>query len=116
MQAVANGTLAETEVEFSTGSACCVVIASKGYPVSYQSGFEMELPEPAQGEYIFVAGAKKEGEKLLSAGGRVLGVTATAENLPAAIDKAYALANKVKFENGFMRGDIGQRALKAYKE
>ena len=113
MQAVANGTLADTKVEFSDGSACCVVIASKGYPVSYQSGFEMELPATKDGEYIFVAGAKKEGQKLLSAGVRVLGVTATAENLPAAIEKAYALAKEVKFENGFMRSDIGQRALKA---
>lgn len=116
MRAVANGTLAEEKIEFSTGSACCVVIASKGYPVSYENGFEMELPETGKDEYIFVAGAKKEGEKLLSAGGRVLGVTAAAENLPAAIDRAYALAGKVKFENGFMRSDIGRRALKAYKE
>ena len=116
MQAVASGTLKETKVEFSDGNACCVVIASKGYPVKYKSGFEMELPKTKDGEYIFVAGAKKDGEKLLSAGGRVLGVTATGKNLPEAIENAYALAKKVKFENGFMRSDIGQRALKAYNK
>ncbi len=116
MQAVASGTLKETKVEFSDGNACCVVIASKGYPVEYKSGFEMELPKTKDGEYIFVAGAKKDGEKLLSAGGRVLGVTATGNDLPEAIENAYALAKKVKFENGFMRSDIGQRALKAYNK
>ena len=115
MQAVANGNLADINVEFSNGSACCVVIASKGYPQSYQSGFEMQLPQTKTGEYIFVAGAKKDGEKLLSAGGRVLGVTATGKNLSEAIDNAYTLAKQVVFENGFMRSDIGQRALKAYK-
>lgn len=116
MQAVSAEKLEETKVEFSNGSACCVVIASKGYPVSYQSGYEIELPETKTGEYIFVAGAKRDGDKLLSSGGRVLGVTATGETLPQAIDAAYALAKRVKFENGFMRGDIGQRALKAYIE
>ncbi len=115
MQAVANGTLGDMKVEFSEGHACCVVVASKGYPVSYQSGFELTLPEAKEGEYIFVAGAKKEGEKLLSAGGRVLGVTATADTLQGAIDRAYALAKQVKFENGFMRADIGKRALQAYE-
>ncbi|MBR7100381.1 MAG: phosphoribosylamine--glycine ligase [Clostridia bacterium] len=115
MQAVANGSLADINVEFSNGNACCVVIASKGYPQSYQSGFEMQLPKTKTGEYIFVAGAKKDGEKLLSAGGRVLGVTATGKNLSEAIDNAYTLAKQVVFENGFMRSDIGQRALKAYK-
>lgn len=116
MQAVSQGRLGEIEVEFSKGYACCVVIASKGYPVSYQSGYEMVLPETEEGEYILVAGAKREGDKLLSAGGRVLGVTATADTLQEAIGRAYALAKQVKFENGFMRGDIGRRALQAYEK
>lgn len=118
MQAVAAGTLSETEVKFSSGNACCVVIASKGYPVSYKSGYPMVLPDTdaSEGEYIFVAGAKKDGDTLLSAGGRVLGVTATGNTLPEAIDRAYALAKQVKFENGYMRSDIGQRALKALKD
>lgn len=73
MQAVTNGTLAETEVKFSNGSACCVILASKGYPVKYESGYEIVLPKTDENEVIYVAGAKKDGEKLLSAGGRVLG-------------------------------------------
>lgn len=110
MQAVTNGTLADTEVKFSDNSACCVILASKGYPVKYESGFEIVLPETDDG-VIYVAGAKKDGDKLLSAGGRVLGVTATAPTLKEAIDKAYDLTSKVKFENGYCRKDIGRRAL-----
>jgi len=76
----------------------------------YESGFEIVLPETDDG-IIYVAGAKKDGDKLLSAGGRVLGVTATAPTLKEAVDKAYALTAKVKFDNGFCRKDIGRRAL-----
>lgn len=111
MQAVTNGTLAETEVKFSNGSACCVILASKGYPVKYESGYEIVLPKTDENEVIYVAGAKKDGEKLLSAGGRVLGVTATAPTLEEAIKKAYELTDRVKFDNGFCRKDIGRRAL-----
>lgn len=110
MRAVTNGTLAETEVKFSDKNACCVILASKGYPVKYESGFEIVLPKTDDG-VIYVAGAKKDGDKLLSAGGRVLGVTATAPTLQEAIDKAYALTSKVKFDNGYCRKDIGKRAL-----
>ena len=110
MQAVTNGTLADTDVKFSNDSACCVILASKGYPVKYESGFEIVLPETDDG-IIYIAGAKKDGDKLLSAGGRVLGVTATAPTLKEAVDKAYALTAKVKFDNGFCRKDIGRRAL-----
>ena len=110
MQAVTNGTLADTEVKFSNDSACCVILASKGYPVKYESGFEIVLPETDDG-IIYVAGAKKDRDKLLSSGGRVLGVTATAPTLKEAVDKAYALTAKVKFDNGFCRKDIGRRAL-----
>lgn len=110
MQAVTNGTLDKTEVKFSSDSACCVILASKGYPVKYENGFKIVLPETDEG-VIYVAGAKKEGENLLSAGGRVLGVTATAPTLQEAVDKAYELTGKVKFENGYCRKDIGKRAL-----
>ena len=110
MQAVTNGTLADTDVKFSNDSACCVILASKGYPVKYESGFEIVLPETDDG-IIYIAGAKQDGDKLLSAGGRVLGVTATAPTLKEAVDKAYALTAKVKFDNGFCRKDIGRRAL-----
>ena len=111
MKAVREGKLSETEVKFSGGNACCVVIASKGYPVSYENGFSIDLPETCDGEYIFVAGAQEKDGKLLSRGGRVLGVTATGETLQSAVERAYTLAKKVKFENGFMRSDIGRRAL-----
>ena len=111
MQAVTNGTLAETEVKFGNGSACCVILASKGYPVKYESGYEIVLPKTDENEVIYVSGAKKDGEKLLSAGGRVLGVTATAPTLEEAVKKAYELTDRVKFDNGFCRKDIGRRAL-----
>ena len=111
MMAVARGELDKTEVKFSEKSACCVILASKGYPTKYESGFELNLPETDDSTEIFVAGAKKDGDKLLSAGGRVLGVTAVADNLKSAVEKAYETADKVGFENGFCRRDIGKRAL-----
>ncbi len=111
MQAVTNGTLKDTEVRFSNKNACCVILASKGYPVKYQSGFELTLPECDENSEIFVAGAKQDGDKLLSAGGRVLGITAVADTLAQAVENAYALTANVGFENGFCRKDIGKRAL-----
>ena len=114
MQATANGTLAETEVKFSEKSACCVIVASEGYPTAYKKGFEITLPEAEEDKEIFVAGAKlgANGE-LLSDGGRVLGVTAIADTLVEAIEKSYAYTKKVHMDNSFYRNDIGQRALKA---
>lgn len=116
MKAVAQGKLAETEVEFSDDSACCVVLASKGYPVKYESGFELTLPETDEKSEIYVAGAKCDGDKLLSAGGRVLGVVAVADTLEKAVEDAYKITDTVGFENGFCRRDIGQRALAVNKE
>ena len=113
MQAVAAERLAEVEVKFSEGAACCVVLASNGYPKKYESGFEMTLPATAEGEHLFVAGAKLENGKLLTAGGRVIGAVATAADLPAAIKHAYEVAEKVQFENKYCRKDIGKRALAA---
>ena len=117
MFATRNGTLAETEVKFSKGAACCVILASEGYPVKYEKGFEITLPEklPADTQ-VFVAGAKLDGGRLLTNGGRVLGVTATAADLPSAIDRAYEAVPLVRFDKAFYRKDIGQRALKAYKK
>ena len=113
MMATANGTLKDADVRFSDGAACCVIVASKGYPVKYESGFPMELPADSADGFIYVAGAKRDGDRLLSAGGRVLGVTAVADTLDVAIEKAYDRVSKVRFENGFYRHDIGARALKA---
>ncbi len=112
MKATENETLAETEVKFSSGAACCVIMASNGYPGKYETGYEITLPTDTEAE-IFVAGAKLDGEKLLSGGGRVLGVTATADTLENAIKKAYTEVKKVSFGNAFYRKDIGQKALKA---
>ena len=114
MQAVTNETLTPEMVKFKSGAACCVIVASKGYPVKYENGFEIKLPKATDDTAVYVAGAKKEGDRLLSAGGRVLGVTAVGNTLSEAIDKAYAATEKVEFENGFYRKDIGQRALKAF--
>ena len=115
MMAVANETLADAEVSFSKGAATCVIVASKGYPAKYENGFPMLLPPDEKSSFIYVAGAKKgEDGTLLSAGGRVLGVTAVSDTLAGAIDAAYAMTKKVQFENGFYRNDIGAKAMKAF--
>ena len=115
MQATANGTLSETEVKFSNGAACCVIMASKGYPSKYESGCPMTLPADDETGFIYVAGAKQTDGGLVSAGGRVLGVTAVADTLEEAIAKAYKKVETVDFANGFYRRDIGARALAAKK-
>lgn len=112
MQATTNGTLAETEVKFADKNACCVILASSGYPTSYKKGFEITMTEEAA-KATFVAGAKLADGKLVTSGGRVTGTTAIADTLPEAIKEAYRLSDGVKFENAYRRSDIGQRALKA---
>lgn len=114
MVACTNGTLDKTEVKFRSGAACCVVMASNGYPQKYESGFPITVDNDIDAT-VYFAGAKKDGEKVLSAGGRVLGVSATADNLKAAIEKAYKETEKVHFENAYKRNDIGARALAALK-
>ena len=114
MQATTNGTLADTEVKFSTKHACCVVTASAGYPESYQKGYPITMTEEAE-KHTYVAGAKLQDGELVTAGGRVLGTTAVADSLEAAIREAYRIAGGVKFENAYRRSDIGQRGLAAYK-
>ncbi|MBQ6829489.1 MAG: phosphoribosylamine--glycine ligase [Clostridia bacterium] len=112
MQAVTNGTLAETTVEFADAHACCVIMASKGYPSAYEKGFEMTIPETVA-DTVYVAGASLKDGKLLTNGGRVLGVTAVADTLSEAIEEAYARVKTISFENAYYRNDIGARALKA---
>jgi phosphoribosylamine--glycine ligase len=114
MMACTNGTLADTEVKFMDKSACCVIMASEGYPGKYQSGYEITVADGIEAE-VYVAGAKLEDGKLLSAGGRVLGVTAVGDSLSDAINKAYDNVPKVSFANAFYRKDIGARALKAHR-
>ena len=115
MQAVTNEKLSETPVEFKDEHACCVVVASAGYPTAYEKGFEITLPEEAKATTYVAGAALKEG-KLLTSGGRVLGVTATGDTLKNAIQKAYQLTDTIHFDNAFCRRDIGARALKAQTE
>ena len=91
MQATTDGTLADTEVKFSDKHACCVIMASRGYPRAYDKGLPLTIPN----------------------GGRVLGATAVADSLPAAIDAAYNLVEQIRFDNAFYRHDIGACALQA---
>ncbi len=114
MFAVTNGTLADCEVRFADKSAACVIMASKGYPVAYEKGFEINIPSDIT-ESVYVAGAVKKEGKLLTSGGRVLGVTATADTLEEAVDAAYEKVGRIAFENAYYRKDIGAKALK-YKE
>jgi phosphoribosylamine--glycine ligase len=114
MQACTNGTLAETEVKFAEQHACCVILASNGYPTSYKKGFEMSFTDEALAA-TFIAGAKLENGKLVTSGGRVTGTTAISDSLAEAIKEAYRLSDGVKFEGAYRRSDIGQRALLAVK-
>lgn len=112
MQAVTNGKLAETEVKFAQKSCACVVMASGGYPKSYKKGYEITIDESVA-ESVYIAGAKLVDGKLVTDGGRVLNCVAVADTLGEAIEKAYVNTEKIKFENSYLRRDIGQRALKA---
>ena len=112
MKATTNGTLADTEVKFADKHACCVILASNGYPTAYKKGFEMTFTEETQ-KATYVAGAKLENGKLVTSGGRVTGTTAIADSLADAIKEAYRLSDGVKFEGAYRRSDIGKRALEA---
>ena len=115
MRACTEGRLGEVEVKFKDGAACCVILASQGYPGSYEKGFPLEIPDKLR-QQVYVAGAALRDGQLVTNGGRVLGCTAVAETLPKAIEEAYAVAEQVKFENAFCRRDIGRRALQALAE
>ncbi len=115
MRATTDGTLRDTPVKFSKRHACCVIMASRGYPETYEKGYEITIPEDLR-DSVYVAGAKEENGRLLTSGGRVLGVTATADSLQEAIDAAYAKVSRIQFDNAFCRLDIGEKALRAYRE
>ena len=110
MMACRNGTLAETEVKFSADAACCVVMASDGYPGSYEKGHEITVDGDFDAQ-LYIAGAKEKDGKLLTSGGRVLGVVATAPALKTAVERAFEQVEKVHFANAYYRRDIGRRAL-----
>ena len=113
MLSIYEGKLDEAEVRFADKSAACVVMASEGYPSKYETGFEITMPEDKN---IYVAGAKLKDGRLVTAGGRVLGVTETAETIAEAIDKAYQTVKTISFENAYYRTDIGKRALMAERK
>ena len=115
MQACTNGTLAETAVSFKDKSACCVIMASDGYPGKYAGGFEITRDADLDAK-VYIAGAKIVDGKLVNAGGRVLGVVAIGDTLKEAIDASYANVKKVHFENAFYRKDIGKRAMEVFNE
>ena len=110
MQKTENGTLSESDVRIRDGAACCVIMASNGYPASYQKGFEIRIPEDLR-PAVSVAGAALEGDTLLTNGGRGRGVTAVADTLREAITDAYRMVEKISFENAYYRKDIGKKAL-----
>ena len=115
LRACTAGTLAETEVKFSSRSACCVVLASQGYPGKYETGFPLTMT-PEAAAHTYIAGAKEKEGVLVTAGGRVAGVTAVADTLPEAIREAYRLAEGVQFANRYCRKDIGAKALETWED
>ena len=115
MQATTNGCLNSTEVKFADKHACCVIMASNGYPAAYEKGYPMDIPQEIESS-VYVAGAAKKDGKLVTNGGRVLGATAIADSLENAIAQAYDMVKTIRFENAYYRNDIGQRALQAGRE
>ena len=112
MLATTNGTLADTEVEFKDENACCVIMVSEGYPVKYDKGFEISIPEDIE-DKVYVAGAALKDGKLVTSGGRVLGVTEIRATLKEAIAASYEDVKKISFDNAYYRKDIGAKALLA---
>lgn len=112
MTAVTEERLSDVQVEFSDKSACCVIMASNGYPVAYEKGFEITIPKEAE-NHVYSAGTKLDRGRLVTSGGRVLGITAVDTTLQKAVEKAYEITKTISFENAYYRKDIGKRALKA---
>ena len=110
MQAVTKGTLKDTEVRFSGRHACCVILASRGYPAHYDKGAQIFIPEEVRPN-VYVAGAAEKDGRLVTSGGRVLGVTAVEDTLEEAVREAYRLADRIFFDTKYLRHDIGRRAL-----
>jgi len=110
MMHTANGTLDQIDVKFSNKSACCVIMASGGYPQKYEKGFEITIPENVDAK-IFIAGAKQTDGKLYTSGGRVLAVTTTENTLKEAIEHSYREVEKITFKNAHYRKDIGAKCI-----
>ncbi len=113
MLATSRGTLAETEVRFSDRSACCVIMASEGYPVKYKKGFPVTIPDDLLPKVYIAGTAPAPDGGIMTSGGRVLGVTAVGDSLAEAVRNAYEGVGRISFENAYYRHDIGRRALAA---
>lgn len=110
MIATTNGNLDKVKVEFENKSAACIIMVSEGYPLEYKKGFAINIPKDII-ERVYFAGVKKENEKLLTNGGRVLGITNIADTLDKAIKLSYEDAKQISFEGAYYRKDIGEKAL-----
>ena len=111
MEACIDGKLSDVELEFEDNAAVCVVLASDGYPEKYDKGFEikgLDTFKDKDGYYVFHAGTKFDGDKIVTNGGRVLGVTAKGATLKEARANAYKATEWVQFDNKYMRHDIGK--------
>ena len=114
MMAVTEERLSKIDVEFSTDAACCVIMASNGYPEKYAKGYEITVPEDIK-DKVYIAGAALKDGKLVTSGGRVLGAVSTAKSLEDAVNGAYGLVDKIHFDNAYYRHDIGAKALACKK-
>ncbi len=112
MKACTSGNLDKTEIRWKEGSSCSVVLASSGYPGSYEKGKEITIPKDLDAE-VFIAGAEKKDGRLITSSGRVINVSATGSTLEQAVEKAYKAADRIIFEGKTMRTDIGKKALEA---
>ena len=115
MQAVTEERLGEVEVKFRPGCAACVIMASGGYPERYGKGYEISIPDDLDAQ-VYVAGAERRDGKLVTSGGRVLGVTAVRDTLMEALDASYAAVSRISFRDAYYRRDIGARALQAKED
>lgn len=116
-EAINNETLSDLDIEWDDRACTCVIMASGGYPKSYPKGIEINGLTDGQldGVTVYHAGTKRDGDKLVTSGGRVLGVTALGESIEDALAKSYAGVEKIKFDGAHYRKDIGQKALSALK-
>ena len=112
MQAVIDRRLDQIDVKWNSQHACCVIMTSKGYPGKFKRGYQIKGLDKVEDAIVFQAGTELENGQVVTSGGRVLGVTALADSLQQAIDKAYQGVAKIDFENKFFRTDIGAKATK----
>ena len=113
MLACIEGRLETLDLQWKTGAAACVVVAAEGYPDSYPKGMDITGFEEASatGALVFHSGTRRQGDRILADGGRVLGVTGLGDSFEGAIANAYAAIDKIRFEGMYYRRDIGYRVM-----